>query len=136
MHAIEFYSDSLHDETKECNFAEFIWPAQNKPVTCPSFILIHKNRQEDIKIAFDPAKCHIIFDELLTNGYIKLFHAIPSLEELKRRAYCKWHNSFSHAINDCYIFRWQVQSVVNEGRLSLTEMQVNKVPFLANILEK
>jgi hypothetical protein len=30
------------------------------------------------------------------------------MEELKRRAYCKWHNSFSHATNDCNVFRRQI----------------------------
>jgi len=60
---------------------------------------------------------------------IKLSHAIPPLEELKRRAYCKWHNSFSHATNDCNIFRRQIQSAINEGRLALHEMQVDKASF-------
>ena len=53
-------------------------------------------------------------------------HVIPPLEELKRHAYCKWHNSFSHATNDCNIFRRRVQSAVNEGRLEMHEMQVDK----------
>jgi len=58
-----------------------------------------------------------------------LSHAIQPVEELKRRAYCKWHNSFSHATNDCNIFRRQIQSAINEGRLALHEMQMDKVPF-------
>ena len=41
-------------------------------------------------------------------------HAIPSLEELKHHAYCKWHNSTSHATNDCNVFRRQVQSAIND----------------------
>jgi hypothetical protein len=83
-----------------------------------------------MKFTFDPAKCDRIFDELLKFGYIKLSHTFPSIEELKRRAYCKWHNSFSHVTNDCNVFHRQVQSALNEGRLSLTEMEVDKVPFL------
>jgi len=51
---------------------------------------------------------------------------------LKRHAYCKWHNSFSHATNDCNVFRRQVQSAVDEGRLVLSEMQVDKTPFPAH----
>jgi hypothetical protein len=66
---------------------------------------------------------------LLKSGNIKLTHTIPPLEELKRRAYCKFHNSFSHAINDCNVFRRQVQSAINEGRLTFHEMQVDKTPF-------
>ena len=54
-------------------------------------------------------------------------HVIPLLEELKRQAYCKWYNSFSHATNDCNIFRRRVQSAVSEGRLEMHEMQVDEV---------
>jgi len=60
---------------------------------------------------------------------------LPSADELKRRAYCKYHNSFSHATNDCNVFRRQVQSALNEGRLSLTEMQVDKTPFPMHMVE-
>jgi hypothetical protein len=54
---------------------------------------------------------------------------LPSADELKTKAYCKYHNSFSHATNDCNIFRWQVQSALNERQLSLSDMQVDKVLF-------
>jgi hypothetical protein len=57
------------------------------------------------------------------------------MEELKRRAYCKWHNSFSHATNDCNVFRRQMQSAINEGRLAFQEMQVDTHPFPVNIIE-
>ena len=56
-------------------------------------------------------------------------HVIPPLEELKRRAYCKWHDSSSLATNDCNVFRRQIQSAINEGRLALHEMQVDKAMF-------
>jgi hypothetical protein len=46
----------------------------------------------------------IRFDELLKNGNIKLTHTIPPIDELKRHAYYKCHNSFSHATNDCNVF--------------------------------
>jgi hypothetical protein len=46
-----------------------------------------------------------IFDELLINGNIKINHIVASADELKRRAYCKCHNLFSHATNDCNVFR-------------------------------
>jgi len=61
---------------------------------------IHKNQQEDMKFTFDPTKCDRIFVELLKSSDIKLSHALPSLEQLKRRAYCKWHNTFYHVTND------------------------------------
>jgi hypothetical protein len=60
----------------------------------------HQIQLDDIKYMFDVAKCDKIFDELHRGGYIKLSHTLPLVEELKRGAYCKWHNSYSHATND------------------------------------
>jgi hypothetical protein len=48
--------------------------------------------------------------------------------------YCKWHNSFSHAINDCNICRRQVQSTINEGRLKFQKIQVDTEPFPMNMI--
>ena len=66
-----------------------------------------KDWQDDIKFTFDVAKCDRIFDYLLQEKLMKLSgnHVIPSPDELRRRAYCKWHNSYSHATNDCNVFR-------------------------------
>jgi hypothetical protein len=72
---------------------------------------------------------------LLKVGKFKLGHTIPPLEELKSRAYCKFHNSYSHATNDCNVFRRQVQSTINEGRLTFHAMQVDHNPFPINTLE-
>ena len=47
-----------------------------------------------MKFTFDVSKCDRIFDELLKHGNIHLSHAIPSVEELKGHAYCKWLNFF------------------------------------------
>jgi hypothetical protein len=72
---------------------------------------------------FDVAKCGGICDYLLQEKQIKLLgcHVIPSLEQLKKHAYCKWHNSYSHATNDCNVFRRYVQSDMNEGQLKFIE---------------
>jgi hypothetical protein len=102
---------------------------------CSSLQPVQKNRQEDIKFNFNVAKCDRIFDGLLKNDNIKLTHTIPPMEELKGRAYCKWHNSFSHATNDCNVFRRQIQSTINEGQLAFQEMQVDTQPFLVNTIE-
>ena len=74
-------------------------------------------------------KCDRIFDELAKLGKIKFSHTIPSTEELKRRAYCKLHNTFSHATNDCNILHRQIQSAINKGRLVISGMQVDQNPF-------
>jgi hypothetical protein len=31
--------------------------------------------------------------------------------------YCKWHNATSHDINDCKIFKQQIRSAIEQGRL-------------------
>jgi hypothetical protein len=86
--------DNSDDESVDVYTAEFVWPTKAKSSACSSLQQVQKNRQEDIKFTFNVAKCDRIFDELLKNGNIKLTHTIPPMEELKRRAYCKWHNFF------------------------------------------
>jgi hypothetical protein len=76
-----------------------------------------------------------IFDELHKAGCIMMSHTIPPLDELKQKAYCRWHNSFSHATNDCNVFCRQVQLAINEGRLSLKEMQADKNPFSVSTID-
>jgi hypothetical protein len=107
---------------------------QAKSYTCSSLQPVQKNQQE-VKFTFNVAKCDKIFDKLLKNDNIKLTHTIPPLVKLKRRAYCKWHNSFSHATKDCIVFRRQIQSAIDEGQLSFQEMQVDTQPFPINIIE-
>ena len=62
-------------------------------------------------------------------------HTLPPPEELKRRAYCKFHNTFSHATNDCNMLCRQIQSAINEGRLVIPTMQVDQNPFSVHMLE-
>jgi hypothetical protein len=123
VHIIDYDSDSSKDSDKEKSYSR----SPLKPAS--------KGRQEEIKFTFDVSKCDRIFDELLKFENIKLTHTIPPLEELKRRAYCKFHNSFSHATNDCNVFRRQVQSAINECRLTFHEMQVDKAPFPINTMD-
>jgi hypothetical protein len=105
VHVVEHSSDSTGNESSEVLIDEFIWPSKVKFLTCDALKPTHKKWQDDIKYTFDVAKCDKIFDEFHKGDYIKLYHTLPPLEELKRRAYCKWHNSYSHITNDCNIFR-------------------------------
>jgi hypothetical protein len=123
------------DESIEVYTAGLVWLAQAKPSACSSLQSIQKNQQEEVKFTFNVVKCDKIFDELLKNDNIKLTHTIPPLDELKRRTYCKWHNSFSHATIDYNVFRRQIQLAINEGQLSFQEMQVDTQPFPINIIE-
>jgi hypothetical protein len=50
--------------------------------------------------------------------------------------YCKWHNSYSYATNDCNVFYRQVQSTINKRLLKFVkspQMKLDKDPFLANM---
>ena len=132
---VDCESDNSDDEKRGVCVAELVRPSEAIPYSCSSLKPIQKNRQEEARFTFDVSKCDRIFDELLRDGNIKLSHAIPPLEELKRRVYCKWHNSFSHATNDCNIFRRQIQSAINEGRLPMHEMQVDKASFPAHTID-
>ena len=132
INTVEGEDNGSDDESNDIYAAEFVWADKNKSHVCTSLKPAAKSRQEEFKFTFDVSKCDRIFDELLKSGKIKISHVIPSAEELKKRAYCKWHNSYSHATNDCLVFRRQVQSAVKERRLSFPEMQVDKQPFPAS----
>jgi hypothetical protein len=135
VYVVDDHSDCSDDDNKEICPAKIKWLAENKMVTCPSLKPIHKNRGEEMKFTFDFSKCDRIFDELLKFGYIRINDTLPSADELKRRVYCKYHNSFSNATNDCNVFHRQVHSALNEGRLSLSDMQLDKVPFPVHTIE-
>jgi hypothetical protein len=90
IHLVE--RDSSDDESTDVYTAEFVWSTKVKFSACSSLQPVQKNWQEEIKFTFNVAKCDRLFDELLKNGNIKLTHTIPPMDELKRRAYCKWHN--------------------------------------------
>ena len=122
IYIVDYNQSSSDDEPQEVYVAKLVWPRQAKSLACSSLQLVQNKRQEEEKFTFNVDKCDKIFDELLKNANIKINHIIPSVDELKRRAYCKWHNSFSHAINDCNVFRRQIQSAINEGRLKFQGM--------------
>ena len=130
LDVVKHDSDCSDDEEKEVYAAEFVWPSKDKPSTCPSLKPIQNNRQNEMKFTFDVSKCDRIFYELVKNGNIHLSHAIPSAEELKWHAYCKWYNSFSLATNDCIVFCRQVQSAVDDGRLNFLRCKLTSLPSL------
>jgi hypothetical protein len=89
---------------------------------------------------FDVTKTEQIFDLLLKEKQLKLPEGlkIPTVQELNRKPYCKWHNSFSHATNDCRVWRQQIQMAIEQGRLIFNQyaMKVDTQPFPAvNMVE-
>jgi hypothetical protein len=91
--------------------------SKSKPFICKILKLASKSRQDEMRYTFDIAKCGRIFDYLLQEKQIKLSsgNVILSSEQLKKHAYCKWHNSYSHATNNCNVFYRHVQLAINEG---------------------
>jgi hypothetical protein len=89
---------------------------------------------------FDIIKVDKIFDLLLREKQIQLpaGHIIPSAEELGKRRYCKWHNSGSHATNDCKVFRQQIQVTIEGGKIKFDNskklMKVDGNPFPVNMV--
>jgi hypothetical protein len=120
-------------ELKKAHVPELVWPTKAKPSVRSH---PHSTQKEKVKFTFNITKCDKIFDELLKHGNIKLSHIIPSVEELKGRVYCKWHGSFLHNTNDCAVFRRQIQSAINEGRLRFQkEVRIDRPPAPATTLE-
>jgi hypothetical protein len=132
VHIVEHNQNSSDDEPKEVYTVEIVWPEQAKSSACSSLQSVQKKRQEEVKFTFNVDKCDKIFDELLKYCNIKIDYTVPPADELMRHAYCKWHNSFSHATNDCNVFRRQIQSAINEGRLKFQE---NTEPFPMNAID-
>lgn len=56
---------------------------------------------------FDIAKVEAIFDQLMVDKMVKLHpsHKFPSTKQMKGREYYKYHNSWSHATNNCIVLR-------------------------------
>jgi hypothetical protein len=134
INVVDFVSNNLNDET-EIYSAEFMWPSEDKSFSCASLKPTGKCQQEELRFTFDVSKCDRVFDELLKLGNIKISHTMPPLDEIKRHAYCKYHHSYSHATNDCNVFRRKIESAINEGRLVLHEKQVDKHHFPINTME-
>jgi hypothetical protein len=135
MHFLSNNVDTSDDERGDIYAAEFAWSSKDKAHTCTSLKPIHRNRQDKMKFIFSVSKCDKIFDELLSIQKIKLSHTIPLIEDLTMRDYCKWHNSHSHATNDCNVFRRQIQLAINEGQFCLKQMQVDNDLFSVNTID-
>jgi hypothetical protein len=92
-----------------------------------------------MKFTFDVTKCDKLFDLQLQNNIIRLKggHVIPTVEQLARKKYCKWHDSFSHTTNEYNYFRRQIQSALNDGQLTLGDnhqMKLDVDPFPVDMI--
>jgi hypothetical protein len=93
-----------------------------------------------MRSTFDVSKCDRLFDLLLWGGVIRLTkgYVIPNADILAKKTYCKWHDPYTHTTNECIYFQRQVQSVINDGRLTLGDggkMKLNMDPFPIGMVE-
>jgi hypothetical protein len=104
INMVEYASKSSDKEADMC-VAKWSWASKSKPFVCSSLQPTSKSQQNGIHFTFDVTKCDRIFDYLLQKKHNKLSsnHVIPSSEQVRKHAYCKWHNSYSHATNDCNV---------------------------------
>ncbi|BFG35131.1 hypothetical protein CerSpe_214060 [Prunus speciosa] len=141
----EFAEANEESVGPEVSLAEIV--QIKNPITCKAVIRPGKEqrsnppptggfvpyKQKHKSYSFDLSKAENIFDELLRGKVIKLDekHVFPKQEEVKGKLFCKWHNSFSHAINNCVQFS-AIQDLINEGKILLdkpTSVRVDNEPF-------
>ena len=128
-------SDSFNsDDDQMVGLAERV-QSNKEPISCPF------GKKEPEKFGFDITKADMILDLLLSEGQIKLkpYHKIPTDQELKNMKYCKWHNATSHDTNECKVFRQQIQSAIEQGRLKFEAlkkpMKTDGHPFPTNMVD-
>jgi hypothetical protein len=68
INLVDYYQNSLDDETKHVYVAEIVWPAKAEPSSCSSLQPLQKNRPEEMKLTFNVAKCDKIFYELVVTS--------------------------------------------------------------------
>jgi hypothetical protein len=111
--------------------AEWVDTPRDKPLAC-SFLKPSPGKKDEVKFTFDVSMCDKLFDVLLQNKVIRFSegHMIPSPAQMAKGKYCKWHDTFSHMTNEYNYFRRQVQSALNDGRLTLGECHTPKFQIL------
>ena len=88
-----------------------------------------------VQYTFEVAKTEEIFDFLVKEKFITFpkDHRIPNKDELRGKAYCKYHNSWNHNTNACWGFRNFIQDRINKGILKFLDkketMTIDEDPF-------
>jgi hypothetical protein len=94
------------EEGIEICVAEWVENPGDKPISC-SFLKPNGGRREEMRYTFDVSKCDHLFDLLLLGGVIRLTEGqvIPNTDILAKKAYCKWHDYYTHTTNKCNYFQ-------------------------------
>jgi hypothetical protein len=122
-----------NEEGNEICVAEWVENPGDKPMSC-SFLKLNGGLREEMRYTFDVSKCDHLFDLLLRGGVIRLTegHVIHNADILAKKTYCKWHDSYTHTTNECNYFQQQVQSAINNGRLTLGDGGNILTPCVSN----
>ncbi|KAK1599886.1 hypothetical protein QYE76_018721 [Lolium multiflorum] len=122
-------ADEDEDSTEDQEVAAAEWTRTPVPVSCQWVNPPGPPRGLD----FDVTKTEQIFDLLLKEKQLKLpeGHKIPTVQEMNKRPYCKWHHTFTHTTSDCKVLRAQIQMAIEAGRLTFGQfaMKVDRRPF-------
>jgi hypothetical protein len=135
--------ESASEDENEICVAKWVNTPKDKPISS-SFLKLNSGRKDEIKYTFDVTKCDKLFDVLVKEGIIRLTegHVVPTPNQLGKRKYCKWHDSYSYMTNEYNYFHRQVQLALNDGRLTLEDgnkMKLDTDPFtvsMVNLEEK
>jgi hypothetical protein len=95
---------SSDDEPQDMYVAEMVWPKEAKSQFVPLYSRFKINSKKRLNLCLMLANV-IKYSMNYSRVATLKNHTISSTDELKRHAYYKWHNSFSHATNDCNMFR-------------------------------
>ena len=93
-------------------------------------LLIHR-----YSILFEVAKTKVIFDFLVKEKFITFpkDHWIPNKDELREKAYRKYHNSWNHTTNACWGFKNVIHNKINKWILKFLgkkeSMAIDEDPF-------
>ena len=88
-----------------------------------------------LQYTFEVVKTKEMFDSLVKEKFITFLkdHWIPIKDELRGKAYCKYQNSWNHAINECWGFRNLIQDKINKEILKFPDkketMAIDEDPF-------
>jgi hypothetical protein len=86
---------------------------------------------------FDVTKADKLFEFLVKEGRIKLpdGHSMLRPDGVKEKRYCRFHDRNSHSINECRVFKMQIQKAIQEGHLKFdNKMKLDGNPFPQNII--
>ena len=119
------------DGQEDIAAAEFAWGKE--PVQ------VNQRWMKTLKEAydFDISKSDKLFEFLVKEGRIKLpeNHSMRRPDWVKTGKYCGFHDMITHNINDCRIFKQQIQRAIQQGLLKFNNnMKVDKEPFPAGMV--